>query len=259
MYKILNMSLMTLFVFTSLLGSIVTIENYAFAKTITLDSKNEEDFIYLIKNDDFYLKYEDIMLNKEFETITEILDSEGNANGRIARIELEYNQDENNIVNNLSYLIYALDYESQEVQVFLLDNSEMYEEAMITINYLNSGAEESVDISDEDFYQEYKQNVDMEIQQALKNESKAQKDPRNANKYNCFSCNRYISSSSSYSNSCLSKFGWICGAVGIKANMPGYLLCAGAAALSCYVPAYKVCVSGSWKTTCPTQASTPAA
>lgn len=259
MSKFMNMSVMTLFVFTSLLASTIGIENIIYAKTITLESQNEQDFINLIKNDDFYLQYEEIMLSKDFETMTEILGQEGNAEGRIARIELEYNQNEDIIVNNLSYLVYALDYETQEVQVFLLDNSDLYEEAMIHINYLNTGTVESVDVASEAFYQEYKESVDLEIEQAYKNEVNAKKGSVEAQRYDCFSCSRYISSSGNYSNSCLSKFGWLCGAVGTSGSMPGYLLCAGTAALSCYVPPYKVCVSGSWKTSCPIQASTPAA
>ncbi|CAD2077458.1 hypothetical protein [Phocicoccus schoeneichii] len=194
------------------------------------------------------------MIDGEPETIENIYDSnKKEVVGKIIRYEIEYNYNPDNIVNEISYLVFTEDNLTNKINSYIVDNSSLYKEGIIKIINTTSNYIEEFDVSQEDFYIDYKNDIDAEISLQLK-KSKSSSEAE----YLCFNCTQYISNTVDYSSSCHTAFGYICGAVAIYSQMPGFLLCAGVATLSCWVPPRKVCVKGNWHTSCLIQSELPA-
>lgn len=65
----------------------------------------------------------------------------------------------------------------------------------------------------------------------------------------CWQCTKYKSGGGHYHSKCSAIVGGVCMFAG---KVPyGRVICAGSLIIGCYVPKYKVCVQGSWRTTCP--------
>lgn len=210
----------------------------------------EKEFITIIHNNEFYDEYREHFLSKDFEILTEIKDENKRPVGRMARIELDYNNTNTEFVNLTSYLVFSYEYEENQLNVFLVDNSQLYSNKSIIVNDLLLNTSETIDVSDEEVFQEFFNEVDNQLEEAL--ETYASDNETNLNSLICFQCTKYENSSNDLSTSCMSAFSWVCGAVGKVTNLPGFLVCGGIALLSCWIPAYKICVDGKWFTNCPT-------
>jgi len=189
------------------------------------------------------------MYDGNYETLLEIKDITEQAYGRMARIEVEYNLDSSSEVSIMSYLVFIYEYETGKLTELLVDNSQLYEDGIINIIDFEDYSIDIHDLSNDEFYHEYINTINQDLQE---NElTSITESDINHNRYLCFRCTQYESSNHDLSDSCMSAFSWVCGAIGIKTGLPGFLICAGAAVVSCWVPAYRICVDGEWSTTCP--------
>lgn len=172
-------------------------------------------------------------------------------------MEVEYNLSNKDEVNIMSYLVYTYEYENGEFKEFLIDYSNLASNEQINIHNLKEGSIETHNVGENEFFQEYLNNIQNDLEQAQTQYdgtlASLNEGDVSASSYICFHCTRYQSSSHNHSSGCREAFAWVCGAVGIKTGLPGFIACAGVAVVSCWVPAYRICVDGFWSDTCPIQ------
>ena len=230
-----------------------------YAETEYYNYLSEDEFLTMVEENEFYFEYNDYFISNEYDVSTEILDIDSNPIGRMARVELEYGNSGSEYVSFASFLVFSYEYSTGVLNVNLVDNNELYSNKKIIVNDLIQGTSVVVDVSNEEFIEEFLNEVEAEIELEEINyentlESMGDDNAEIAAGYWCFGCTQYETQPNTWDNNCISKFGWACGAVGISTGLPGYLLCSGITVLACWVPAYKICVAGKWSSNCPIQA-----
>lgn len=174
--------------------------------------------------------------------------------GRVARYEIDYGNSDEDLVKISSYLTYAYDYETGVLEEILIDYSQLYESQKIIVRDLSKDLVEEIDVSDNEAFTSYLEEINANVEREIEKQqmqSSGTESELMAGGTVCWQCTQYDSSGHDRSSWCDYFFSVGCGSLAFKSNIAGFLLCAGAQGISCWIPAYKVCVLGKWMTTCP--------
>lgn len=236
-------------VFMWLLVFVIMLGSFGFSGTSTKASGaiTEKEFLKLVEKTDSYKAHRKELTNEPLlhETVVD-----GVGLGRVARYAFEYNHTEKDIVKLDSYLTYAYDYKTGELEELIVDYSLVYKEQRVLLHNLSNGQVDSYDVSQEEMFQEYINEINKSVEEeSIKAES--ENGEVTAQGTVCWQCSKYESSPHDRATWCDYFFGVGCGYIGTKTTIAGWLLCSGIQGIACWIPAYKICIAGKWMTTCP--------
>jgi len=227
-----------------------------------IDRISEKTFLKMIKKTDSYKEF-----RKQIDEplLHETIPEDGIPVGRVARYEIDYNNDENEYVKIHSYLTYAYEYETQTLSEILVDYSDLYENKIIRVHNFVNGEIEEIDVSGDETIEEYLSYIENDLEneineaeeryqeqlQAISNGEQLGEVEPLANGQVCWRCTKTETTPHDRSTWCDYFFSIGCGILGRSKQIAKWLLCVGVQSVACWIPSYTICVDGYWSTVCP--------
>lgn len=272
MKKISLLSLVIIITFVTLLNPLSANTTYANS------THGKGNFLKQIQKHEVFNSFRNELVSTEPYILNDLLDIDGRKIGYLAQYEVELKSDTQEVVstsqgdfnidNTITSLLTFLYNEKENVmEVILIDYTFIETEKNIYVRNFTSNHVETISLSDTNnqelisMVEDIENNNSSIINEIQKGDfsKKFFNENNETNAYSCsyWTCTKYKSGGGDYSGKCMAYAGAACTAIGLVVPV-GSLICAGVNLIGCYVPKYKICVDGYWKTgPCPIQSNTP--
>ncbi|WP_026582272.1 hypothetical protein [Bacillus sp. J33] len=215
---------------------------------------SEKEFMKAVRKADEFKDFKSSFLNGADAKPKALIDGNGSQYGWAVQYEIEYNAknvflNEEAIVNFSSLLSFSYEFDSG-LKVRLVDYGRLLDDQAFYIKDLRSDEETKIDVSKDHTFKEFLAEVEMKKKEVLEKAAKnsLETDKSTAAGELCYYCTKYEW-----------RGGYPCAAAAmesetsVSSQLATHGLDEDAVTANCYVPRYKVCVAGEWRTYCPIQ------
>lgn len=243
--------------------------------------ETKEEFIYELKNNDFYKEYKQFMTTEQPLLTNYLYDEEYNKVGYITQYEVELNSKEVKLENKkeLSDTLISIEMtitslmtfiyydETNSIEAILIDYTPLGTKEEVHVNYLTTGSLDILPINiidneelsniakeikndKEHLITEYKNDNEeliTEFEDYINNNS--QITPLRS--CQTWRCTDFKSGGGYWDGDCSIVIGAVCSTISYFYELAGAVCSSAGILISCWVPRYKICVAGTWAPVCP--------
>ncbi|GLB60469.1 hypothetical protein [Cytobacillus sp. NCCP-133] len=215
----------------------------------------EKEFMKAVKKADEFKDFKSSFLNNSAVKPKPLIDDSGSQYGWTIQYEIEYNEknlflNEDALVNFSSLISFSYEFDNG-LKVRLVDYSRLMEDLAFYVNDLRIGEKTKIDVSNDSIFQKYLTEVEINKKQAIEKADENKVEPSEnitAAGQLCYYCTKYEWRGG---HTCAPAELQSAASVSYQLNENG--LTEDGVTPDCYVPRYKVCVAGEWRTYCPIQ------